>query len=705
MKISILLPYKENFTTQYPGAVSLFVADTTKCSIFKKSTMIFGSTNYKSFLSKNYTNINLSKKILQSSSKIYVNNFIELQEKQDPDLIEVHNRPRYIKQIIGKLRIKINLYFHNDPLNMNGSMKINDRIELLKNVNHIIFNSNWSRNRFYIGIDKELYKEKTSTIYQSALKVKIDFNKKEKIISFVGKLNKAKGYDIFCGAITEILDKHPDWKAAIFGDESREQINVSHKNLKIYGFKKHSEVLNFLNKTSISVVCSRWEEPFGRTSLEAASRGAAVILTKKGGLPETTNHGIFLKRLNAKSLCKQLNVLINDDILRKKIQIKTYKDFKFTHKFISKMIDDLRFKVTEKSINTRKDNNLFKYLKILHITNFNERHDGRLHYNTGKRINNGFIRLGHNVLQVSDRDIISNYRNLRDPSGAKTLNKKIINSYNNFKPDLIVLGHADNVSSDTLNYLKNINKDLKICQWFLDPVTKFGPDYENNKRRILDKKKFIDANFLTTDPESLNFEIENSFFIPNPADSSFETLENYKHDCENDLFFAMSHGVHRGILKKGKKDNREKFLKILTKKNENIKYDFYGIQDSQPIWGNNFFEHLSKSKMALNLSRGKPIKYYSSDRLAQLMGNGLLTFIDEKTHYSDFFNKNELVTYSTIDDLAEKVNRYKKNDNQRKLIAKNGKKKYLRYFNSNLVARFIIDKTFQVNKKNKYIWF
>mgnify|MGYP000341913865 FL=1 len=705
MKISILLPYKENFTTQYPGAVSLFVADTTKCSIFKKSTMIFGSTNYKSFLSKNYTNINLSKKILQSSSKIYVNNFIELQKKQKPDLIEVHNRPRYIKQIIAKLPNKINLYFHNDPLNMNGSQKVKDRIELLKNVNHIIFNSNWSRNRFYVGIDKKLYREKTSTIYQSALKVKIDFNKKQKIISFVGKLNKAKGYDIFCGAITEILDKHPDWKAAIFGDESREQINVSHKNLKIYGFKKHSEVLNFLNKTSISVVCSRWEEPFGRTSLEAASRGAAVILTKKGGLPETTNHGIFLKRLNAKSLCKQLNVLINDDILRKKIQIKTYKDFKFTHKFISKMIDDLRFKVTEKSINTRKDNNLFKYLKILHITNFNERHDGRLHYNTGKRINNGFIRLGHNVLQVSDRDIISNYRNLRDPSGAKTLNKKIINSYNNFKPDLIVLGHADNVSSDTLNYLKNINKDLKICQWFLDPVTKFGPDYENNKRRILDKKKFIDANFLTTDPESLNFEIENSFFIPNPADSSFETLENYKHDCENDLFFAMSHGVHRGILKKGKKDNREKFLKILTKKNENIKYDFYGIQDSQPIWGNNFFEHLSKSKMALNLSRGKPIKYYSSDRLAQLMGNGLLTFIDEKTHYSDFFNKNELVTYSTIDDLAEKVNRYKKNDNQRKLIAKNGKKKYLRYFNSNLVARFIIDKTFQVNKKNKYIWF
>ena len=32
-------------------------------------------------------------------------------------------------------------------------------------------------------------------------------------------------------------------------------------------------------------------------------------------------------------------------------------------------------------------------LEFMHITNFNERHDGRLFFNTGRRINNGFIRL------------------------------------------------------------------------------------------------------------------------------------------------------------------------------------------------------------------------------------------------------------------------------------------------------------------------
>jgi spore maturation protein CgeB len=84
------------------------------------------------------------------------------------------------------------------------------------------------------------------------------------------------------------------------------------------------------------------------------------------------------------------------------------------------------------------------------------------------------------------------------------------------------------------------------------------------------------------------------------------------------------------------------------------------------------------------------------------MGNGLLTFIDEKTCYSDFFTNKEIVTYNNYDDLIEKIYKYKKNDKERKLIAKNGKLKYLKYFNSTLVAEFIINKTYDINKK--YYW-
>ena len=85
----------------------------------------------------------------------------------------------------------------------------------------------------------------------------------------------------------------------------------------------------------------------------------------------------------------------------------------------------------------------------------------------------------------------------------------------------------------------------------------------------------------------------------------------------------MSHGVNRAILKDGVEDDRIIFLDKLVKKIPNIKYDFYGFENRQPIWGDEFNNALINSKMGLNLSRGKPTKYYSSNRIASIMGNGL----------------------------------------------------------------------------------
>ena len=169
---------------------------------------------------------------------------------------------------------------------MNGSKSTNDRLLLLNKIDKILFNSKWSQDRFFIGLENmSLLKQKTSVCYQSTSKTKIDLKKKQKIISFIGKLNSAKGYDIFGKTIIKILDKYKDWKGIVIGDEPREKLFFHHKNLKINGYMKHQNVLNLLKKVSISVICSRWQEPFGRTSLEAASRGV-VIISQRGGLPE-----------------------------------------------------------------------------------------------------------------------------------------------------------------------------------------------------------------------------------------------------------------------------------------------------------------------------------------------------------------------------------------------------------------------------------
>ena len=156
MKIAILLPYKENFSSEYPGAVSLFVNDTSQISKYKKNIIVFGNTSYKKIFKIKYENINLTNNPLSSQTKKYVNNFINLQKKFNIKIIEVHNRPNYINQLKNKIPKKIlSLYFHNDPLSMDGSKTIDDRKKLLKNCYKIIFNSNWSKKRFLEGLENK----------------------------------------------------------------------------------------------------------------------------------------------------------------------------------------------------------------------------------------------------------------------------------------------------------------------------------------------------------------------------------------------------------------------------------------------------------------------------------------------------------------------------------------------------------------------
>ena len=707
MKIAILLPYKENFSPEYPGAVSLFVNETSKISKYKKDIIVFGNTDYKKKYSLRYININLIKNPLLSQTREYVNKFSKIQKKYNISLFEVHNRPSYIFQLNKNIPNKIfSLFFHNDPLSMDGSKTIEERKKLLKICYKIIFNSNWSKKRFLEGMEnKFVNSNKLVVFFQSAKKNNISIlNKKKNWITFVGKLNKAKGYDVFAKAIKNILNKYPNWKAKIIGDEKREKIELKHINADILGFLPHNKVLEVFKKTSIAVACSRWEEPFGRTSLEASASGCAVIITEKGGLPETVTNAKILKDLNAKNLEQIIKRLIENKKLRNEYQKLSLKNFYLTHEYITNKIDNYRddkLKFYKGFFTKRSRNNL----RILHITNFNERLDGRLFFNTGRRINNGFIRLGHSVLGFSDRDIQKYYKSFGDLKGAKTLNDKLKKTCYNYKPDLIILGHADLISSDQISELRDDYPNTRFGQWFLDPLNKKGPDYDRNKKRILDKIDVVDASFLTTSPDALSFlKDKNSFFIPNPSDSSFETLDNYKKPCNVDVFFALSHGVHRGVLKSGKTDDRITFLNKLVSITPDIKFDIYGIKKIQPIWADHYFKTIQNAKMGLNLSRGDAIKYYSSDRITQIIGNGLVCLIDEKTKYNNFFNSNEMVFYKNVNDLSEKIIKISKDEKLRKKIAMNGKKKYMKYFNSDLVAQHIINKTLDIKVKKRNYW-
>jgi len=419
-------------------------------------------------------------------------------------------------------------------------------------------------------------------------------------------------------------------------------------------------------------------------------------------LPETITNGLILRNLNSTNLFNSIERLILNTKYLKFLQKKSLTNFYLTDNFISKKIDDYRIKIhqTKNNYSHTKTNN-HENLKILHVTNFNERHNGRLFYNTGKRLNNGFIRLNHSVLEFSDRDIVSYYRKFNDLDGSKKLNEKILNVISNYVPDVIILGHADLIKKETLIYIKKNYPNIKIVQWFLD---RMDSEWIINKKRFLDKIELMDASFCTTDPSILNLNNKYKvFYLPNPVDSSFEILKNFNNKFFNsDVFFAMSHGVHRGVLKKGKFDKRENFINQLIKTTPNIRYNIYGMNQIQPIWADDYLLAISQSKIGLNLSQGKPIKYYSSDRFSQLIGNGLLVMIDEKTEFGNFFNNDEIILYKNISDLSDKIEHYSNDDKERNYIAKKGRAKYFKYFNSTIIANYILNKTFE--SKKKFYW-
>ena len=139
MKISILLPYKENFSIEKSGAVSLFVNDIIKNSSEENLYTVYGKTDEKKFLDKSYINLNFTNNLLRSNSNIYINKFLEYEKKISSDIIEIHNRPAYVKKIKKNISSKIILYFHNDPLSMNGSKSISQRIRLMSLCSKIVF--------------------------------------------------------------------------------------------------------------------------------------------------------------------------------------------------------------------------------------------------------------------------------------------------------------------------------------------------------------------------------------------------------------------------------------------------------------------------------------------------------------------------------------------------------------------------------------
>ena len=348
-------------------------------------------------------------------------------------------------------------------------------------------------------------------------------------------------------------------------------------------------------------------------------------------------------------------------------------------------------------------------MKILHISNFVQKHNGRLFWNHAFKITNGFIRNGHSVYLFSHRDVSRLNISNKIFNENKT-QKNLLETFNNYDPDIIVIGHADRISNGTLNEMKAIKKNLKIIEWNVDNYL-----LDNTENKLKNRTEVVDGFFITNGDEVISSAaINNTFiaFIPNIFDKSIEDKKIFENNSyTKDIFFELSHGVGSGRLKKNKSQlsnipslHREKTMNFIINKLPYLKHNFFGIDNREPIWGSEFLRELSKSPMSLNLSREPNLRYYSSDRISQYLGNGSAIFINSKNNLEELFNHKEAIYYESDDELVIKIHQLIKQPSLIKEIAYNGWKRGHKDYNERIVCKFMLDTTLEPNNTINYPW-
>ena len=216
---------------------------------------------------------------------------------------------------------------------------------------------------------------------------------------------------------------------------------------------------------------------------------------------------------------------------------------------------------------------------------------------------------------------------------------------------------------------------------------------DKTKSNFFRNLEYVDYCFLTSSPKIFkkNKNFKKLKFIPNPVDTAIDHYKNYNNNHnEYDIFVAISHGQNRGILKKGKSDEREKFINQIISNLPQLKFAYFGLNNFEPVWGSNYYHYLSKSSIGLNISRGKYQNSYSSDRISSLIGNGLLVFINQNTNFKKILSTKDVVYFANEKDLIKKLEYFTTNDKQRIKIAKSGCKKYHKHMNNIIVSNYIL---------------
>lgn len=197
----------------------------------------------------------------------------------------------------------------------------------------------------------------------------------------------------------------------------------------------------------------------------------------------------------------------------------------------------------------------------------------------------------------------------------------------------------------------------------------------------------LDAFFATTAGdklESFNQQGCRTAFIPNlvhPAIEQFRAFEQTEFDY--DLVFI-------GTDRKDP-ERRETLQQIEAKLGKTLKLGIFGSLERPGIYGQEKERVLARSKASLNLTRlPEPMKWYSSDRIASLLGNGLLCCTREEADLHELYGSDSMLYYRNTEDLIEQLEETLASDAWR-TVAKGGWQISHQHFNAQTITARMLD--------------
>ena len=342
-------------------------------------------------------------------------------------------------------------------------------------------------------------------------------------------------------------------------------------------------------------------------------------------------------------------------------------------------------------------------MKILFIA-FLVRDFRSILYTPATILTNGFIRAGHTVFfydYKAERRSSSIFRSTR----YKKANTKLIEIIRHEKPDLAFFGDTTDITSETMAEARKLVPYM--AQFSVDGLFK-----NDSVAEIKRRAQFTDATFITTGgPILKSFDTtgNRTYFIPNPCDRGLMTGRAFaRPDWKYDLFFAGSPEVGKA------EEKRSKIFAQIKEAIPDIRLGCFGIDGMPHISGADYFEKLAKSYIGLNMTRKalhrtatpEELYLYSSDRIAQYMGQGLLTFIATGFELEKMFLPDkEAVYFDGPEDLTERLRFYLKNRDAGRKIAEAGWKKTHERYNEQAVAEFIVKSTMEpLNGSSEEFW-